>query len=113
MNVMVRHLKLADLKYCYDKRHMPCLHGLINHDPTQQKQCPLRYYLQPPPFAEVTTGELNRLLVSTGDTLYHHQCPNSKPVTGKFKRGHYLIDIEARCVLDASVDDKRTANNYS
>ena len=87
----------------YDKRHLPCLHGLINRDPTQQKQCPLTYYLQAPAFAEVTTGELNRYLVSTENTLYHQRCPNTKPVTGKLNKGHYLIDMQPRCVLDTNL----------
>ena len=63
----------------------------------------MTYYLQPPPLGEVTTGELNRYLVSTQEVLYHYRCPTEKPTMGKLERGHYLIDIEPRCVLDASL----------
>lgn len=85
----------------FDKDHQPCLHGLINHDAQQQKMCPLTLYVTPPPLGEVTAGQLNRFLVTTKAKLYHYRCPTERPITGKLEAGHYLIDIEPRCVLDA------------
>ncbi|ELU18460.1 hypothetical protein CAPTEDRAFT_208008 [Capitella teleta] len=85
----------------YDKRELPCLHGLINGDPTQQAKCPLTVYKDMPPPQPIATVALNRYIVSTGETIYHYRCPQLSPRTGSLLEGSYVIDIEPNCVLDA------------
>ena len=85
----------------YDKTHQPCLHGLINHDPQQQAECPLTYYSKPPPPGDITTATLNRYLVTTEKTLYHYRCPRETPIVGRLIAGHYLIDVEPYCIVDS------------
>lgn len=85
----------------YDKTQQPCLHGLINHDPTQQIQCPVTYYATPPPPGAIITTIINRYLITTTKTLYHYKCPRVSPEAGPLKAGTYLIDVDPHCVLDA------------
>ena len=85
----------------YDKTHQPCLHGLINHDPQQQAECPLTYYSISPPPGEITTATLNRYIVTTEETLYHYRCPRQTPTVGRLAAGHYLIDVEPHCIVDS------------
>ena len=84
----------------YDKRQLPCLHGLINGDPTQQTQCPITIYKNKPPPQPIATVTLNRYVVSTEVTLYHYRCPQKTPRTGTLPLGSYVIDVEPNCIFD-------------
>ena len=86
----------------YDKKQLPCLHGLINGDSTQQTQCPITVYKNKPPPQPIATVTLNRYIVSTEETLYHYRCPQKAPRTGTLMQGSYVIDVEPSCIFDTT-----------
>lgn len=45
---------------------------------------------------------MNRFVLQTDATLYHYRCPQKTPVVGKLEAGCYVIDVDARCILDAN-----------
>ena len=85
----------------YDKRQLPCLHGLVNGDSNQQIQCPITVYKDPPPPQPISTVTLNRYIVSTEETLYHYRCPLKTPTTSTLLAGSYVIDVQPTCIFDA------------
>lgn len=85
----------------YDKTQKQCQHGLINHDASLQQSCPVTIGPAQTYPTEVSTSTINRYIVSTPTTLYHYRCPSLRPTTGQLIKGHYVIDIEPRCTLDA------------
>ncbi len=86
----------------YGKTHLPCLHGFITGDPTQQAQCPVTLYHTRPPPQPVSTATINRYIVEVETEQYHYRCPGGTlPTHDRFTPGVYLIDIEPRCVMDA------------
>ena len=45
----------------------------------------------------------NQFAVATPTTTYRYLCPNTRPRTGKFKGGVYLVTIDPGCTLDANL----------
>ena len=84
----------------YDKRQLPCLHGLINGDSDQQMECPVTIYKRKPPPQPVKMVVRNRYLVTTENITYHYRCPRKTPKTGKLTAGNYIIEVEPTCIVD-------------
>lgn len=86
----------------YDKRTLPCHHGLYLSDPDLLKQCPVTLHKTRPPPGPIQTATLNRFIVETPRTVYHYKCPPKTPEAEELPAGTYVITIDSHCAFAAN-----------
>jgi hypothetical protein len=83
----------------YAANTQPCLHGVINADESQRRQCPVVVTTDMRPPLPVATKVINRYVLQTPDITYHYRCPQKIPVSRKLKSGVYVVSIDSLCEM--------------